>query len=94
MGCSLMEPLLILFLLPLMIGIASELVFRDARNASIVATIGSAMIVCFGLYSVDSDGAWNWLAALLVLPLPISFALAAVVVFYGRSHIRRRDRHP
>lgn len=85
-----MEPLLILFLLPALIGIVSELVFRDTKNASVAATLGVALVVCLGLRGLDPEGTWNWLAALLVLPLPIAFALAAVIIFYGRSRVRRR----
>jgi len=85
-----MEPLFFLFLLPALIGVLAELVFRDTRYASIVAMIGSAAIVCVGLRSLDPEAAWSWLATFLVLPLPIAFALAAVVILYGRSHIRRR----
>jgi hypothetical protein len=51
------------------------------------------LVVCVGLRGFDPEGSWNWLAALLVLPLPIAFALAAVIVFYGRSHIRRRHHN-
>ena len=86
-----MEPLLILFLLPALIGIVSEWVFRDTEKASIAATLGAILVVCLGLRGLDPEGTWNWLAALLVLPLPIAFALAAVIVFHGRSHIRRRQ---
>ena len=85
-----MEPLLILFLLPALIGIVSEWIFRDTKKASIAATLGAILVVCLGLRGLDPDGTWNWLAALLVLPLPIALALAAVIILYGRSHIRRR----
>ena len=89
-----LEPLAVLFLLPVLIGIASELYFRDTRHASFVATLGSivAMYVFFELR--DPNGTWNWLAAFLVLPLPIAFALAAVLICYGRVQTRRRHgRH-
>jgi hypothetical protein len=85
-----MEPLLILFLLPALIGIVSDLVFRDTKNASVAATIGSALVVYLCLRALDPGGTWNWLAALLVLPLPIAFALAAVLIFDGRSQAHRR----
>jgi hypothetical protein len=88
-----MEPLLILFLLPFVIGIVSELVFRDTRKASIAAMLAVILVVGVGLRGFDPEGSWNWLAALLVLPLPLAFALAAVVVFYGRSHVRRRHHN-
>ena len=89
-----MEPLLILFLLPALIGIVSEWVFCDTKNASVAAMIGSALLVYLCLMVLDPGGTWNWLAALLVLPLPIAFALTAVVIFDGRSQARRRHhRH-
>ncbi len=87
-----MEPLAILFVLPALAGVTAEIVFRDARNASIAAVIASILIVCVGLKALGSAETWNWLAAILVLPLPIAFALAAVVVLYGRSHVPRRHR--
>jgi hypothetical protein len=87
-----MEPLLILLLLPALIGIVAELVFRDTRNASIVATLGAAMVVCLGLRTLGADESWNWLAAVLVLPLPIALALVAVTIVYGRSQVRHRHR--
>lgn len=94
LGGDYMEPLLILFLLPALIGVASELMFRDARHASIAATLGSVAVVGTGVQALGPDSSWNWLATLLVLPLPISFALAAVIILYGRSHVRARgDRH-
>lgn len=89
-----MEPVLFLFVLPALAGIMSELIFRDARKASIAAIVGSVLIVCAGINSLDSEQTWNWLATILVLPLPITFALAAVVVLYGRSHIRRHRERP
>jgi hypothetical protein len=87
---SSMEPLLVLVLLPVLIGIAAELLFRDARNASCAATVGVALVVYLCLRAGDPGGTWNWLAAMLVMPLPIALALAAVVLLYGRSQVRRR----
>jgi hypothetical protein len=87
-----MEPLLVLFLLPVLIGLVSEWIFRDMRHASVAATIGCVLFVYVCLKALDPDGTWHWLAAFLVLPLPIAFALAAVIACYGRSQARRR--HP
>jgi hypothetical protein len=87
-----MEPFVFLFLLPVMIGVASQLWLRDVRHASLVATIGSvaAIYVLFGL--LDPEWTWSWFAAFLVMPLPIASALAAVLVCYGRGHTHRHRR--
>src|SRR5262245_30436437 len=87
-----MEPLLVLVVLPVVIGILAEWAFRDTRHASVAATLGVALFVYGCLQFLDPGGTWNGLAAFLVLPLPIAFALAAVIVCYGRSQARRRPR--
>ena len=78
-----MEPFLILVAMPVLIGIASELAFRDARNASLAAAVGTMLVVCLSVQALDSDATWTWLAALLVLPLPIAFAVATALFLYG-----------
>jgi hypothetical protein len=89
-----LEPLVVLFLLPVSIGIASGLCLRTPKNAALVATLGSALAVYLCLEVRDPTGTWTWLAAFLVLPLPIAFALAAVLICCGRTHARRRHgRH-
>ena len=85
-----LEPWVVLFLLPLLIGIGSELWLRNARRATLVATLGAIVAVVLCLELRDPGGTWNALAAFLVLPLPIAFALAAVLVCHGRA----RRRHP
>ena len=85
-----MEPLLILVLLPLCIGIVSEILFRDTTRASFAAAAGTTLGVFLCLRFLDSEGGWNWLAALLVSPLAITFAVAAVLIVYGRSQVRRK----
>ena len=60
------EPLVVLFVLPVLIGILSEVLFRDTTRASCVATFAS--------------------------PLAIALALAAVMVCFGRTHVRRRPQ--
>jgi hypothetical protein len=52
--------------------------------------LGAALVVLLSLTAGEPDGTWNWLAALLVMPLPIAFALLAVVLCYGRSQVKRR----
>ena len=89
-----MQPLLVLILLPVLIGVASDLIFRDARKASCAAMLGAMIAVLACVQAGDPGGGWNWLAALLVMPLPIALALAAVVLYDGRSQVRRRHgRH-
>jgi hypothetical protein len=41
----------------------------------------------------DPEGAWNWLAALLVSPLVIAFSLTAVLICYGRTAPRKHNRN-
>ena len=85
-----MEALLVLVVLPVLVGIASELAFRDARNASLAAAVGAALLVCVCVKALDPDAAWGWLAALLVSPLPISFAVSTALFLYG--HLRGSPR--
>jgi hypothetical protein len=87
-----MEPLLILVVLPVLIGIASELAFRDARKASLAATLGTTLALCLSVWALESSAAWSWLAALLVSPLPIAFAVATVLFLYGHLQARRRTK--
>ncbi|HEX8012532.1 MAG TPA: hypothetical protein VF814_16600 [Casimicrobiaceae bacterium] len=87
-----MEPLVVLILLPVLIGVAAELVFRDTIRASAVATIVSPTLVYFCLIGLDPGGTWNWLATLLVSPLAIALALAGVMVCFGRAQVRKRPR--
>lgn len=87
-----MKPLVVLFLLPVLIGLASVAVFRDTTKASCVATFLSPLVVLGCLSYFDPDGRWDWLAALLVAPLTIAFALASVMAYYGRSQVQRRQR--
>jgi hypothetical protein len=87
-----MEPLVVLFVLPVLIGIASVALFHDTTRASCAATFASPLVVLGCLITLDPDGTWNWLAALLVAPLAIAFALGAVMLSYGRSPVRKRHR--
>ena len=87
-----MEPLLVLVVLPVLVGIASELAFRDARNASLAAAVGTALAVCLCVKLLDPNATWGWLAALLVSPLPIAFAVATAMFLYGELRGTRRAR--
>jgi hypothetical protein len=83
------EPLVILVVLPVLIGIGSELLFRDPTRASCLATFASPLVVYFWLTYRDPDGTWNWLATLLFSPLAIALALAAVMICFGRTQVRK-----
>jgi Na+-driven multidrug efflux pump len=88
------EPIVVLVVLPIVIGVLSELVFRATTHASLAAAIGTTVAVFVSLRFLASEGPWTWFAALLVTPLAIASALAAVILVYGRSHARRRrGRH-
>ena len=87
-----MEPIAVLIILPIAIGIVSELVFRDTTHATLAAVLGTtiALVVCMNLLAPPEM--WTWLAVLLVSPLAIAAALATVLTLYGRSQAHRRRR--
>jgi peptidoglycan/LPS O-acetylase OafA/YrhL len=87
-----LEPLVVLVFVPFALGLAAEFVFRDRRRAMFAAALATTLAVFAALAWLDHDDSWNWLAALLVSPLAITFALFAVIVSYGRSQTPRR-RH-
>ena len=82
-----------LLVLPILIGFASEMVFRDARRASFAAAVGSALVVFLGVFVFDPAGTWNWIAALLVSPLPMALGVVTVLYCYGRLQMRKPGRH-
>ena len=84
-----MEPFVVFFLLPVLFGIGAELLLRDTRQASLLAGFASTILVYVCLELRDPEGTWNWLAALLVAPLVIAFALSAVLICYGRIDARK-----
>jgi hypothetical protein len=87
-----MKPLLVLVVAPVLIGIAAELAFRDARKASLAATLGSALVVALSVHYLDSTASWNWVAAVLVSPVPIAFSVATALLIYGHWQGGRRGR--
>jgi uncharacterized membrane protein len=87
-----MEPLAVLIVLPVLIGVAAELLFRDTSRASLTAGIGSSLTVYACLAARDPGGTWNWLATFLVSPLAIAFSLATVLTCFGYFEGRRRTR--
>jgi len=86
-----MKPLIILVLLPLAIGFASEHFTRHTRAAAIAATLVTTLMVFASLMLQDPGGTWNWLATALVLPLPIALTLAAVQLAHGRARSRKHS---
>ena len=84
-----MKALVLLLLLPVCIGFVSEMVFRDAKRASFAAALGSALAVFLGVIVLDPAGTWNWIAALLVSPLPIALGVVTVLYCYGRLQMRK-----
>ena len=89
-----MEPIVVLIVLPIAIGIVSELIFRDTTHATLAAAIGTAVALVVCMRPLAPADMWTWLAVLLVSPLAIAAALAAVLALYGRSQAhRRRRRH-
>ena len=87
-----MEPFAVLILLPVLVGIAAELLFRDTPRASLAAAVVSSLSVYACLAMLDPGGSWNWLATFLVSPLAIAFSLATVLICFGYREGRRRHR--
>ena len=89
-----MEPIAFLVLLPIVIGIVAELIFRDTTHATLAAATGTALALAISMWLLAPPELWTWLAVLLVSPLAIASALATVLIVYGRSQAhRRRKRH-
>jgi hypothetical protein len=86
------EPVAVLVVLPIVIGIVSELVFRDTAHASFAAALATTLLVFLCLRLLAPAGMWNWAATLLVSPLAIAAAITTVLVLYGRKESRRRRK--
>ena len=87
-----LEPIAFLVLMPILIGIVAELIFRDTTHATLAAAIGTAAALILSMWLLAPPELWTWLAVLLVSPLAIASALATVLIVYGRSQARRRRR--
>ena len=87
-----MGPLLVLVVFPVLVGLAAEYVFRDARRAALAAAVGAMGVTCISVQFLDSTETWSWLAALLVAPLPIAFAVGTAIFWYGHLDSHRRPR--
>jgi len=89
-----MQPLFVLVIMPLLVGVVAALIFRDTVRASLVAAIVSTAILYTCLSVLNPSGDWTILATFLVSPLTLAFALAAVVVVFGRGHAHPRTHRP
>ncbi|MGH8713747.1 MAG: hypothetical protein ACREYB_07055 [Casimicrobiaceae bacterium] len=87
-----MQAFIVLIVLPVLIGLASGRLFRDTTRATLAATLAAPLVMYACLRELDPTGSWNWLATLLVSPLVIAVALAAVLFYLGRSQLPRRPR--
>ena len=89
-----MEPLLVLVVLPVLLGVAADLVFREPRKATFAAALATVVIVCAFAQLRGTDAPWTWFAALLVSPLSVAFAVATALFWYGHLQecARRRRR--
>ena len=85
-----MQPLTVLVVLPVVIGVAAAVALRDVSRASLVAAVASALGVYLCLATLDPGGQWNGLASFLVSPLAIAFSLATVLGCFGLKEGRRR----
>lgn len=79
-----MKAIVVLFFVPLIVGVAAQLALRDAKRASFVAVVSTLVIIAWCVDLLDPDGRWSWLAGLMVSPLPIAVAVAAVLICHGR----------
>jgi hypothetical protein len=87
-----MEPFAVLIVLPVLVGVAAALLFRDTARAALAAAVISSFAVYACVSLLDPGGTWNWLATFLVSPLAIAFSLATVLTCFGWLEGRRRHR--
>jgi len=87
-----MEPLGVLIVLPVVVGVIAERLFRDTSRASLAAAVVSSLSVYACLRHLDPTGTWNALATFLVAPLAIAFSLASVLLCFGHFEGRRTQR--
>lgn len=87
-----MEPVAVLLVLPVLIGVAAERLFREARYAMLAASLGAALVVALCVKLLDPIGGWSWLAAMMVSPLPIALAVGTALICHGHADSRRRRR--
>ena len=88
-----MQPLLVLVVMPLIVGVLAAVTFRDTRRASLAAVLVSTVILYTCLSTLNPSGEWTVLATLMVSPLTLAFTLLAVLLMFGQSRLRRRSNH-
>ena len=95
-----MQPLLILFVFPVLVGIAAGSLMckaRDVSNALLVAALASIVVTCIAVQMLEIHALWHWIAALLVCLLPVSISVAVALFWYGHlsapRHHGRGHRH-
>jgi peptidoglycan/LPS O-acetylase OafA/YrhL len=84
-----MQPLAVLLLLPVLVGLACGLAVRDTVRASSLAAIASPLAVLLCLQLLAPELGWNWLATLMVAPFATGFAVVAVLGYHGRPPARK-----
>jgi hypothetical protein len=87
-----MEPVAVLIVFPVVVGVIAERLFRDTSRASLAAALVSSLSIYACLRFLDPAGTWNGLATFLVSPLAIAFSLATVLVCFGHFEGRRSHR--
>jgi hypothetical protein len=88
-----MQPLLVLVVMPLVVGVLAAVTLRDTRRASLAAALVSTAILYACLSTLNPSGEWTVLATFLIAPLTLAFALLAVLLTFGHGHLQRRSRH-
>jgi len=88
----LVKPFLILFAFPVLVRILGETIFRDARKGSLAAALGAIAATFAFVQVLEPRGSWNWIAALLVSPLPMAIAVAVAMFVHGRKRSPRDAR--
>ena len=91
--CDAMQPLIVLVIMPVFVGVLAAVAFRSLRFASLAAALASSVILYASLDWLNRGGTWTILATLLVLPLTLAFALAAVVTVFGHGPFTHPRSH-
>ena len=84
-----MQPLAVLIVLPVLVGLACALAMRDTLRASSTAALASPLAVFACLQLLAPEAGWNWLGTIMVAPFATGFAVVAVLSYHGRSPERK-----
>ena len=88
-----MQPLIVLVVMPVAVGVLAAVMSRNLRRASLAAAVVSTAILYACLAWLNHGGAWTLFAAFLVTPLTLAFSLAAVLTVFGHGHLHHRRPH-